>query len=152
MLVIHHEHERHADAGRERHLLDDVEQAALRRLAGVAFHVARADHVRDRDAAAGELVEPSSGPPGDHAEDDRGGPAVDVAGNRLEQIPLVEDRRIEHPDVDGDPHQVEHRDDRGDREHEQQQHQSGVAPRAVLLLEEIHLRPLTLTLRLRERE
>ena len=114
VLVVHDEHERHRDARGERHLLDDVQQLALRGLGGVALNVARADHRSDSQAPAGELIEPVCGAPGDHCEDHRGGPAVDVAGNLREQVGRVEGLGTQ-PDVDCNPDQVEHRDDRGHR-------------------------------------
>ena len=54
-LGVHDVDRRHAHAGGDRHLLDDVEQAPLERLARRRLDAARADHLGHRRPAAAEL-------------------------------------------------------------------------------------------------
>ena len=136
VLVIHDEHARHRDAGRDRHLLDDVEQAAIEQVARRRIDRPRTDHLRDRVAAGRERAHLDCRAAGYQAEhDQRVGQEEPVRKGR--RRPGAAGRQ-EGREVDPGADHVHRDDDADDSEREKHDQPPARAARDLLMLEEVH--------------
>ena len=122
--------DRHARG--DRHLLDDVEEPPLVRVAGRGLDPRAAEHLRDRFAALAEL--------GDLEEARESDDEDDKAGDRAKKRGIPEGNRCLRG-VRGGERQVDRRDKGDDREDEEDDEPPGAAPRVVLGAEVVHARP-----------
>ena len=137
VLVIHHEHARHRDAGCDRHLLDDVEQAAIeqvtRRRIDAAAHRPSCATASPPDASAliSTAVPPAIRP---------STTSVFVRKKPFGRAAVAHGRpaRQEGREVDPGADDVHRDDDAQDGEHEQHDQPPARAARDFLMLEEVH--------------
>ena len=129
---------RHGDTGGDRHLLDDVQNAPLARVARIGVDGTPTEHLRDTVAAIGQaphLVEAS------HEHDEKGAAgeedqAVEIEPVERELFPLsCARRRIEERRTRCEMHA---QDDRDHREHKVEDEYVAVLPGVVLMLKEVH--------------
>ena len=136
-LVVQDVDGRHGNPGRDRHLLDHVQQPALQRIDRPGVHTSASEELGDGGTALAQLGRPEGGSAPDHQEHaDR---------YRGEQGRIEERARADLHARLGSAHahrhhdrQVHAHDHERDREHVENDQPAGEASRPPLRLEEIH--------------
>src|SRR5690606_4737396 len=128
LFLVEDEDGGHGHAGRDRHLLDHVEEAALVRVPGAGLDSPAAEELRHMGSALPEARHTPAGASSDDARDRRGDDSEE---------PGLEGSAGSGPDEEVD-HGIDAGDDERDRQEEEHHQRAAPAARAVLRLEEVH--------------